>query len=334
MASNKKLLKYSDFDPQLTNQNDKRNLKRARDDMEAAIVKYYNVLGLPAFAGLPIVDAKRGVIGMEIFTMNDALKNVFTEELKAEILEAFQESLIEILTKIKDINDGLDIDDGNTAAEETVKIPKPPKPVFTMNSGEADAYFSVLKSAIALKDGVVIKRKWAKRKNGVVIHEPTPIPSFAQHVENIIPSNHYFGANTKFEPGNLLWRLQLASAYLLTKMGEDFNTFAKNIPEDYMEKPWEMDDLIGMSNNPNEMAHQNAQKRRRRVKVDMIQAVEPPHHDDAGADDAAEQVGPDEQDEDHLDATQATQRSVNLFSDTDMSFESRSSGSPLRQNSK
>ena len=64
-AYNPMMSKYLDFDPKLNLQNDKQNIKRSRDDMEAAIVKYHNVLGLPAFAGIPVVDFKLGVISIE-----------------------------------------------------------------------------------------------------------------------------------------------------------------------------------------------------------------------------------------------------------------------------
>ena len=100
--------------------------------------------------------------------------------------------------------------------------------------------------------------------------EATPIPSFDQYVESILPSSQYFGSSTKFEPGNLLWRLQLVCAYILTKFGEDYNTYAHVIPVEYVAKHWSIEDFIQMSENPKETAGNNVMKRKRKNKVDNI----------------------------------------------------------------
>ena len=104
-AYNQKMSKYLDFDPKLTAQ----NIKRARDDLEAAIVKYYNVLGLPAFAGIPVVDSQRGVIGIEVFTKCDFLKRIFDENLENVLLAGLQDGMVEILTKVKAVGEGASI---------------------------------------------------------------------------------------------------------------------------------------------------------------------------------------------------------------------------------
>ena len=331
MATNKKLMKYQEFSPNITAQNDKRNLQRARDDLEAAVAKYYNVLGFPSFAGIPIVDSKRGVVGLEIFAMGETVKNIFNEDLKTTILEAFQVSSIEILAKLKDKKDGKEVDPEQAVGEDVVQLPKPPKPVFNMNSGEAIAYFSQLKSTVAHLDGVKIKRKWPKKKDGVLVEEATPLTSFDENVESILPSNQYFGSNTKFQPGNLLWRLQLVCAYILTKFGHNYNTFAQVIPADYVAKDWQMADLVTLSNNP----EANVQKRRRRNKVDNI--VEHERHwldtDEYNNYEDDESVGGALEDDDVQPdlAEEPEAQGNNPFSDSDQSFDTHSSGSPRRQ---
>ena len=82
---NPKLLKVADFRPNLTDQNDKRNLKRARDDLECLVTKSYNNLAFPCFAGVPVLDPKRGVVGMEIFAMAGPLKDFFTDDLRESL---------------------------------------------------------------------------------------------------------------------------------------------------------------------------------------------------------------------------------------------------------
>ena len=125
-AYNQKMSKYLDFDPKLTAQNDKRNIKRARDDLEAAIVKYYNVLGLPAFTGIPVVDSQRGVIGIEVFTKCDFLKRIFDENLENVLLAGLQDGMVEILTKVKAVGEGASIQNDEESAMCTVVLPKPP----------------------------------------------------------------------------------------------------------------------------------------------------------------------------------------------------------------
>ena len=265
--------------------------------------------------------------------MGETVKNIFNEDIKAAVFEAFQVSSIEILAKVKDKKDGKEVDLGQTeVGEDAIQLPKPPKPVFSMNSGEADSYFSQLKSTVAHLDGVKIKRKWPKKKNGVLVEEATPLPSFDENVESILPSNQYFGSNTKFQPGNLLWHLQLVSAYIITKFGHNYNTFAKSIPDDYVAKEWQMADLVTMSNNPGA----NVQKRRRRNKVDNI--VEHERHwlytdEYLNYDDDDESVGgvPEHVDGQPDLSDQPVNPDINPFSDGDHSFDTHSSGSPRRQ---
>ena len=91
---NSKLLKVKEFRPNISNQNDKRNLKRARDDFETLVTKCYNNLAFPCFAGVPVLDPKRGVVGLELFAMGGPLKEFFTEDKKETIIEKLQESMI------------------------------------------------------------------------------------------------------------------------------------------------------------------------------------------------------------------------------------------------
>ena len=135
---NPKLLKVADFRPNLTDQNDKRNLKRARDDFECLVTKSYNNLAFPCFAGVPVLDPKRGVVGMEIFAMAGPLKDFFTDELKESLLAALQESMIEVLAKVRDTAEHNDQNLPGNAAELVEKLAKPLKPVFYLNSAEMD----------------------------------------------------------------------------------------------------------------------------------------------------------------------------------------------------
>ena len=192
-----------------------------------------------------------------------------------------------------------------------------------MNSGEADGYFSKLKSAVAIYDGIKIKRKWAKKKDDVLL-EPTPVPSFDQIVERFIPSNEYFGANTKFAPGNLLWRIQLASAYLLKKFDEDFNSFANVVPPEYSPKSWNLDDLVNMSEKPNDNVERNRRKRGNKLTRAVPQTSEAVRERSV----TEKENSVNDNDRPNFDLTPPPVSA-------DFSFEtsSRASGSPTRQNS-
>jgi hypothetical protein len=269
MSDNPKLLKVLDFKPNLLDQNDKRNLKHARDEMEYEVTKNYNLLGIPCFAGVPVLDPKRGIVGLELFALSEPLKKFFDNGTKEALLEAMQESMVDILAKVKQLNDGKSFDPLASGTSLT-NLAKPLKPVFLLNSTEMASYFSALKSSIARKDGVKITRKWAKIVKGK-LEKPTEIPSFDAFVESVLSSSQYFGSQTKFEPGNLLWRMQLVCAYLLEINGYDYNTYAHNVPADYVAKIWKIEDFIKMGKNPTESAENNVLKRKRKTKVDNIE---------------------------------------------------------------
>ena len=268
--------RYNTFSPNLSNHNDKRNIKRARDELESLVAKCHNKIGVPAFAGFPIMDAKRGVVGLEIFAVNKSLKDFFENEaLKTSLKEACELSMVEILEKaVNKIND--DLTEANDEAGDDVRavvqndLAKPDKPIFAMNSKEMDSYFGQLKSSLAVRDDVKIVRKWAKKEGNEVL-APTKIPAFDEFVESVLPSNEYFGSSKKFARGKLHWRMQLVSAYLLTKYGYDFNSYAKVVPNDYVAKEWVMQDLIGMGDNPVEASNANKQKRKRKNRVLTLQ---------------------------------------------------------------
>ena len=267
---NPKLLKVKEFRPNITDQNDRRNLKRARDDFETLVTKCYNNLAFPCFAGVPVLDPKRGVVGLELFAMGEPLKEFFTDDKKETLLSKLQESMVEVLAKMNDLADENDQENLTGVATEVVEeLAKPLKPVFYMNSSEMDTYFSALKSSVARKDGVKIKRKWPKVVDGHVI-EPTSLPSFDAFVESVLPSSQYFGAKTKFVAGNLLWRQQIVCAYLLEQNGYNYNTYAHNVTEDHVAKTWKLTDLIEIGRNPKETAKLNVVKRNRKNKLDNI----------------------------------------------------------------
>ena len=267
-SNNAKVLKVLKFNPKLMDQNDKRNLKHARDEIEYSVTRNYNNLGMPCFAGVPILDPKRGVVGIELFTLADPLKDFFTKEVKESLLEAMQESMVQLLAKVKDLGNGEETEPLD-AGDFVEPLAKPLKPVFSLNAAEIEAYFSALKSSLARKDGVIIKRKWAKMVKGR-LEEPTKLPSFDEFVESVLPSSQYFGAKTKFSAGNLLWRLQLVCAYLLENNDCDYNTYAHNVPDDHVHKTWKIEDLILMGRDPKGTANNNLAKRKRNNKVQNI----------------------------------------------------------------
>ena len=267
---NPKLLKVNEFRPNITDQNDSRNLKRARNDFETLVTKCYNNLAFPCFAGVPVLDPKRGVVGLELFALGGPLKEFFSDDMKEALIAKLQESMVEVLAKMNDLADDNDHENLTGGAAEVVEeLAKPLKPVFYLNSAEMDTYFSALKSSVARKDGVTIKRKWPKVVDGIVI-EPTKLPSFDEFVESVLPSAQYFGAKTKFAAGNLLWRQQIVCAYLLEQNGYNYNTYAHNVTDGHTAKTWKIADLIELGRDPKKTARSNVVKRNRKNRIDNI----------------------------------------------------------------
>ena len=61
------------------------------------------------------------------------------------------------------------------------------------------------------------------------------------HTNLFIPSQ-------KFALGNVLRRLKLVCAFIMLKHGKNPNTFAKNIPDDFKENNFTIEDLEGLAN--------------------------------------------------------------------------------------
>ena len=219
------------------------------------------------------MDPKPGVVGVEVFALTKSLTDFFeNEENKTLLMEACEVSMVEILEGANNKNHGTTdgaLDVAQNPSVNQSKLAKPDKPVVAMNSKEMDSYFGQLKSSLAIRDGVKIFRKWAK-KDGDQILEPTKLPAFDDFVESVLPSKEYFGSSKKFERGKLHWRMQLVSAYLLTKNDCDYNTYAKTVPTDYVAKNWNIEDLINMGGNPIDAARNNKQKRKRKDRYTSI----------------------------------------------------------------
>ena len=94
---------------------------------------------------------------------------------------------------------------------------------------------------------------------------PPKLASFDAVIEQIIPSSMYVPFQ-KFSLGNLHWRLKLACAYLFKKKGFDANTFAEEIPEDYVEKTFDLDKLVELSYNIDDSAAQFHKPQRSKTK--------------------------------------------------------------------
>ena len=84
---------------------------------------------------------------------------------------------------------------------------------------ELDPYFSTLKSVIAKLEGVKLRQKWPKIVNNVTVTAPTPIPSFDDVLERILPSAIYI-PKKKFPLSNHHWRLK--KCYKLSLIARDF----------------------------------------------------------------------------------------------------------------
>ena len=103
-----------------------------------------------------------------------------------------------------------------------------------------------MKSLLAANDK--IKRKWTKIIEGKPTLMPTKIPSLDEVCEKILPSE-IFVPGQKFPLGNVQWRLKLICAYIMLKNGENPDTFADEVPEDFKPTGFGLKDLEEFSNN-------------------------------------------------------------------------------------
>ena len=166
---------------------------------------------------------------------------------------------------------------------------RPDIPVYSMTGDEAMQYLQRLLEHIQRKVKNLKSthfRKWPVLKEGILM-PASEFDQWDEQVESVLPRQKYFGRNTAFDMDNLADRVVLANAKILENLGEDPNTFAKNIPDLFEAKDWNTEKEIfeGKSDaKTSERSHKGLRKKRGLIKkqkemakvdvVDMVKEVE------------------------------------------------------------
>lgn len=281
-STNPRLIKYREFNPNLDKQYDRRNLERAADALEAAVIKNHNHVGVPSFAGVPILDAKGKMTGLNIFTLAAPLQEMFSrEDLRNDLVEAFKASMIDIAAKKARVLDGEKVETPSSSSS-LVMFAKPARPIWDLSAKEMDLFFILFKESVAKKDGIKIKRKWPKYEKGILIEHPTALTSFDEFIEEVLPSGEYKGSACAFKPGNLTWRQKLVVAYLFKKNSYDANTYAETVPEGYKNRDYKLEDIITLGKNPAETEPQRRRNRNQNVDDTELSEEEEEDSTDCG----------------------------------------------------
>jgi hypothetical protein len=245
-----RLTKYSEFNPEPSKwSHDARIFETATKGLEILVAKNFAKHAIPCIAIYPEMDLKYGQYkGFKVAAPDGPLKQYFEQKDTRKIFfELFRDATIDAVAKKEQKKDGKEVRAGCSVLKTTV-VTKPPRPIWVLTLKELETFFSNLKTEVAKEDGIKLKPKWPKIVDNVAVKLPTAIPSFDEVVEQIIPSSVYVPFQ-KFLPGNLHWRLKLASAYLLKKKHLDANSFAEEIPEDFEPKKFDIGKLIELSKN-------------------------------------------------------------------------------------
>ena len=258
-------MKFFEFNPEPSKwSQDKRIYERATQGLEDLVAKNFAKHAIPCAAIYPDMDPKTGQFrGYKVAAPDGPLRNYFEEDdVKRKFFDLFRDATVDAVAKKKEKLDGKEVT-ATCSVVKTVGLSKPPRPVWTLSVDELDTYFTTLKTEIAKQEGVKLRPKWPKIVNNVTVTHPTPIPTFDDVLERILPSAIYI-PKKKFPLANHHWRLKLACAYLLFQYDFDPNTFALEIPEDFEPKIFAQEAFVNMSRN---IAASAAAHHERRTRV-------------------------------------------------------------------
>ena len=240
-----RIKKYEKFDPQVDKWgHDKRQVEDAMNGLRLLVAKNYSKFALPCIAIYPDVDLKTGLFrGFKVAAPDGPIKEHFDQEDTKEIyFNLLRDATIDAMAKKHRKLNGEDVEAASSVIK-AVGVTKPVRPIWSLTLKELESFFGNFKTEIAKDDGVKLKPKWPKIVNNECVKAPTRIPTFDEVVEKILPSNQYVPTQ-KFPLGNLHWRLKVVCAYLFLKKNLDINTFANEVPENYVHVNFGMEDLI------------------------------------------------------------------------------------------
>ena len=274
MAHEIRLQRFEEFNPEPDKwRNDNRNYRQATESIEVMVAKNFSKFGLPCVGIYPVMDCKKGFIGFKVAAPDGPLKHYFEQEDTKKILFGlFGDAVIDAMAKKEKKRKGEEVD-SSTDVIRTIVLTKPPVPVWNLTLKQAETFFSNLKSELAKKDHIKLKRKWPKMVDGKATELPTAIPSYDEVAEIILPSSIYFPFQ-KFPPGNLHWRLKLVCAYFFLKNGFDPNTFAQKVPDGFKAKKFTLEQLVKFSNDMEKSAEEHHNPKRKRKPVVRQESIE------------------------------------------------------------
>ena len=264
MAQQIRLNQLRDFDPQPDKwRNDKRAFEQATGALEVMVAKNFSKLALPCVALYPEMD-KGKFVGFKVAVPDGPLKDYFAQDdTKKLFFDLFQDACIDAMAKKERKRSGEDVQTSLTLSR-TIIFPKPPRPIWIMTVKELETYFSILKSKVAVGQGVKLKRKWPKLVEGKAVELPTKIPAFDEVTDRILPSS-MFVPGQKFPLGNVHWRLKLVCAYIFMIFNKNHNTFADEVPDNFAGKAFNVEDLKKFSNAIDDSAAEHHVAKKRKV---------------------------------------------------------------------
>ena len=183
-----------------------------------------------------------------------------------------QDAVIDAMAKKEVKRTGQPIEAKATVVAKTVAFPPPPVPIWVLTVKELETYFSVLETKLAMEEGKKLKRKWPKIRDGKETELPTKLDFEDQVAERILPSS-LFVPGQKFPPGNLHWRLKLMCAYVFMKFDKNPDTFAEEVPDNFENKAFTLEDLKRFSKSIENSANEhNSFKKKgdRMVNIDNV----------------------------------------------------------------
>ena len=244
--------KWSSFCPKVT-QSDKRDRDGLVTKGEKFVERNFNELGLSSFVAVPVVDKDRNILQVRaLFPPKSPLETFWNApEQKPFVLnfiKAMQDTQLFALelwdAKDQDqehgghtFEDRLGLDDEEEEATE--QVPKPEKPIFSMNKDEISMYFGILLKFCYKREKMTKYKLWVKKSKstGEVLEEATDLEIYDAKAKKIMPREDYWGRGSGGP--NVAMRMKMVSGYILSKLEKDHNLYCEVMPPLY--KPVEVD---------------------------------------------------------------------------------------------
>ena len=246
---------YQKFYPKIK-QTDKRDRDSAVLRGERFVEKNFCELALPSFVSVNETSSNRAVQNVKFFyPPNSPMDRFWNAQENKPFVKQFTKAMIDTGIFALDLWDSKETDEENGTATFYEKLglsqsensanaedepPMPEIPILCLSAEKCSIFYASFLKFLYKKEGKSKVRLWAKKSpDGSVVCEATKLAMYDDVAERILPRSQYIGRGSGGP--NIGRRMQLVIAYLMKKLGLDYNEHCEKVPDSY--RPVELDFL-------------------------------------------------------------------------------------------